>query len=71
MTLREFLDSPEGVVFKDAHWARLCGIGRAYFSQLAAGKRAPSLEQALLIDTVTEGKVTPYDWKDVLQSKRT
>jgi len=62
MTLHEFLQSPTGKKYSQAHWARTFGLSRAYFNQLASGVKIPSLSVALHLDERTDGMINIRKW---------
>lgn len=62
MHLKAFVESKHGRAFKQSEWARKLNVSRGYFNQLVHGTKSPSLELALLIDTITGSMVSPYDW---------
>lgn len=45
-----------------AEFARSIGTSQGFVSQLCTGRSTPSLEKALLIAQVTEGKVPVESW---------
>lgn len=63
MKMLDFLASPDGRPYSQAEWARRFGVTRGYLHQLANNGKVPSLHVALVIDRVTQGAVTPYDWE--------
>ncbi len=44
------------------HFAQRAGVSRSCISLLLSGKRLPSTQFALRIESITAGKVTHRDW---------
>jgi len=59
MLLRKWLAEKN---IRQADFAVMIGVRQSMVSQLASGKRQPSLELTLKIEQVTRGKVTLSDW---------
>lgn len=45
-----------------AAWAERLGISASYLSDILNGKKRPSLELAVRIESATAGAVTPASW---------
>ena len=61
MKLKEYLDM---MGIKYTAFTERAGISRNTLYNLMAGKRRPSLELAVEIEKLTDGKVSPRDWID-------
>lgn len=62
MRLKAFLEQEKENNVPYVEWARRIGITRGYLTQLANGKRNPSLRIIIAIEDATEGKVTLRDF---------